>query len=150
MQFTVDRNAKEITGQNTNRSAKETYSTTVELISLPLSEHFVGERKLGARTNGLGKSPKPKQNSREIFVVNIQTGILNCHPKQLLRVYDISLTVDHDIERPEVFSMVMECGVLEKLNHFTSKKAYFWATFVEEEKKLRNIFLHHLAPYQGW
>ena len=128
---------------------KSRYSTTVELISLPLQEHFVIERQFRMLFNGLGKGPGPKRNSRQVFVVNIQTGPLNCHPKQLLRVYDRSLTVDHDIECPEVFSMVMECGVLGKLNYFTKKKAYFWATFVEGGKKL-NIFLHHLAPYQEW
>ncbi len=128
---------------------KSRYSTTVKLISLTLPEHFVGERQFGVLFTGLGKGPAPKRNSRQVFVVKVQTGTLNCHPKQLLRVYDRSRTVDNNIESPEVFSMVMECGVLGKLEYFTSKKAYFWATFVEGGKKL-NIFLHHLAPYQEW
>ena len=68
----------------------------------------------------------------------------------MMSVYDQSLAaVQHDIQSSDVFNMVMECGVLGQLHKFTSKKAYFWATFADGGKKL-DIFLSHLAPYQQW
>ena len=68
----------------------------------------------------------------------------------MMRVYDQSLAaVHHDIQSSDDFNMVMECGVLGQLNKFSSKKAYFWATFAGGGSKL-DIFLSHLAPYQQW
>lgn len=97
----------------------------------------------------VGKCPPPKRNGSQAFIVKVQTSPLNCHPKQLLFVYDKSLSVDHGIQSSDVFNMVMECGVLGEWNKFTSKKAYFWATFADGGNKL-DIFLSHLAPYQQW
>lgn len=68
---------------------------------------------------------------------------------QVMSVYDKSLTVDSDIQSPEVFSIIMECGVLGGFVKFTSKKAFFWAMFAENGEKL-TIFLDRLAPYQEW
>ena len=124
------------------------YSTTVDLHKLPKFE--TENRYFGPHLKGIGKCPPPKKKGRHAFIIKVQTTALNCHPKQMMRVYDQSLAaVHHDIQSSDVFNMVMECGVLGQLNKFTSKKAYFWATFTDGGKKL-DIFLSHLAPYQQW
>ena len=127
---------------------KRRYSTTVELLETCENDK-VKFRFFGPHLKDVGKCPPPKRNGSQAFIVKVQTLPLNCHPKQLMFVYDKSLSVDHEIQSSDVFNMVMECGVLGQLNKFTSKKAYFWATFADEGKKL-DIFLSHLAPYQKW
>lgn len=130
---------------------KKRYSTTVEFI--PLSVVVQESRFLvamfGPHLKGIGKGPRPNRKSRQAFIVKIQTEHLNCHPLQLLRIYDQSLTVNCYTQSSEVVSVIMECGVLGQANKFTSKKAFFWATFAGGGKKL-DIFLNHLAPYQKW
>ena len=127
---------------------KRRYSTTVELLETCENDK-VKFRFFGPHLKDVGKCPPPKRNGSQAFIVKVQTLPLNCHPKQLMLVYDKSLSVDHEIQSSDVFNMVMECGVLGQLNKFTSKKAYFWATFNGGGKKL-DIFLSHLAPYQQW
>ena len=127
---------------------KSRYSVTVKII------HFVGpgkitQRTFGSHLKGIGTGPKPKRSSRQKFIVKIQTTSGNSHPLQLLIVYDKSLTIDCFIQSPEIFNVIMECGVLGALYKGTSKKVFFWAMFPEEEEKL-TIFLDHLAPYQEW
>ena len=123
------------------------FSVTVEKICT--LETGFSYRSFGAHLKGIGEGPKPKRNSRKKFIVKIQTQTLNSHPLQLLGVYDQSLTVDCIIQSPEIFNVIMECGVLGALNKFTSKKAFFWAMFAERGEKL-TIFLYRLAPYQAW
>ena len=106
-------------------------------------------RTFGTHLKGIGTGPKPKCDGSEKFIVKIQTQNLNSHPLQLLVVYDKSLTLDYTIQSPEIFSVIMECGVLGMLHKFTSKKVFFWATFAKREEKL-TVFLDHLAPYQEW
>ena len=106
-------------------------------------------RTFGTHLKGIGTGPKPKCDGSEKFIVKTQTQNLNSHPLQLLVVYDKSLTIDYTIQSPEIFSVIMECGVLGMLNKFTSKKVFFWATFAKREEKL-TVFLDHLAPYQEW
>ena len=106
-------------------------------------------RTFGTHLKGIGTGPKPKCDGSEKFIVKIQTQNLNSHPLQLLVVYDKSLTLDYTIQSPEIFSVIMECGVLGMLKKFTSKKVFFWATFAKREEKL-TVFLDHLAPYQEW
>ena len=127
---------------------KRRYSTTVELLETCENDK-VKVRFFGPHLKDVGKCPPPKRNGSQAFIVKVQTSPLNCHPKQLLFVYDKSLSVDHGIQSSDVFNMVMECGVLGEWNKFTSKKAYFWATFADGGNKL-DIFLSHLAPYQQW
>ena len=122
------------------------YSVTVDLIchDFDCSMNIVsGDLK------GAGEGPEPKRNSRQRFIVKIQTGVMNSHPLQQLTVYDQSRTVQGEINSPEVVSVIMECGVLRKLDKFTSKKCFFWAKFAEGGDKL-TVFLDHLAPYQEW
>ena len=127
---------------------KSRYSVTVK--TLPLVEPGkLPMRTFGAHLKGIGTGPKPKHTSHQKFIVKIQTRTLNCHPLQLLVVYDKSLTVDCFIQSPEIFSIIMECGVLGALNKFTSKKVFFWAMYAEKGEKL-SIFLDQLAPYQEW
>ena len=123
------------------------FSVTVEKI--PFLEPGFSHRTFGAHLKGLGEGPKPKRNSRKKFIVKIQTQTVNGHPLQLLTVYDKSLTIDWQIQSPEIFNVIMECGVLGALNKFTSKKAFFWAMFAEGGEKL-TILLESLAPYQEW
>lgn len=106
-------------------------------------------RTFGTHLKGIGEGPKPKRNSLEKFIVKIQTKNLNSHPLQVLTTYDKSLTVDCHIQSPEVFNVIMECGVLGALHKSTSKKVFFWAMFAERGEKL-TIFLDRLAPYQEW
>lgn len=129
---------------------KSRYSTTIEMNSLSLLKDLsMGQPIFGKHLKGIGKGPRPKRNMREAFIVKIQTLTHNCHPLQSLRIYDQSLTVNCFIQSPEVFSVIMECGVLGQWIKSTSKKAFFWATFADGGKKL-DIFLNHLAPYQEW
>ncbi|XP_022777689.1 uncharacterized protein LOC111319124 [Stylophora pistillata] len=122
----------------------------VDVSRIPLveqGEHSYSLRTFGTHLKGIGKGPKPKLNKE--FIVKIQTQTLNSHPLQLLKVYDQSVTIDCFIQSPEVFNMIMDCGVLGGLNKFTSKKCFFWAIFTELGGKL-TIYLDHLAPYQEW
>ena len=129
---------------------KGRYSVTVDIIPYFKSDdQRVPVRTFGTHLKGIGEGPKLKRNSRQKFVIKVQTQTLNSHPRQLLFAYDKSLTVDDNIQSPEIFNVIMECGVLGALNKFTSKKAFFWAMFAERGKKL-TVFLDHLAPYQEW
>ena len=123
------------------------YSVTVK----PVKVHGkVGAtRTFGSHLKGIGKGPKPDPKSNKRFVVKIQTQNLNSHPLQLLTVYDRSLFVDCSIQSPEIFHIIMECGVLGALHKFTSKKAFFWATFANNGNEM-TIFLDELAPYKEW
>ena len=129
---------------------KGRYSVTVNLIP-----HFKSDgpillvRTFGTHLKGTGEGPKLKRNTRQKFIIKVQTRDLNCHPLQLLGAYDKSLTIDDNIQSPEIFNVIMECGVLGALRKFTSKKAFFWAKFAEHGEKL-TVFLDHLAPYQEW
>lgn len=98
---------------------------------------------------GLGKGLKNKRNSRQRFIVQIRTCQLNSHPLQLLDVHDQSFIVDCKIQSPEIFSVIMECGVLGDIEKGTSKRAFFWAMIVKGGEEL-TIFLDNLAPYQEW
>ena len=127
---------------------KSRYSVTVN--TFPLVDPGQAQiRTFGTHLKGIGTGPKPKCDGSEKFIVKIQTQNLNSHPLQLLFVYDKSLTLDYTIQSPEIFSVIMECGVLGMLHKFTSKKVFFWATFAKREEKL-TVFLDHLAPYQEW
>ena len=127
---------------------KSRYSVTVEII--PLADPgVVPERTFGTHLKGIGEGPKLKRNSRNKFIIKIQTRTLNSHPLQLLTVYDKSLTIDCYIESPEIFNVITECGVLGALHKLTSKKVFLWAMFAEGGEKL-TVFLDHLAPYQEW
>ena len=129
---------------------KSRYSVTVKVSPFfPVDENVIQFRQFGTHLEGIGTGPKPNRNSRQKFIVKIQTGHLNSHPLQLLTVYDKSLTLDGNIQSPEIFSVIMECGVLGKLNKFTSKKAFLWAMFTDNGEKL-TVLLDQLAPYQKW
>ena len=140
---------KHLATHNTLCSAlRSRYSVTVKTFS-QLDPGQAQIRTFGTHLKGIGKGPKPKCDGTEKFIVKIQTQNLNSHPLQLLVVYDKSLTLDYTIQSPEIFSVIMECGVLGMLHKFTSKKVFFWATFAKREEKL-TVFLDHLAPYQEW
>ncbi|XP_068688329.1 uncharacterized protein [Montipora foliosa] len=129
---------------------KSRYSVTVEICPIAILQGSRGLRTFGTHLKGIGKGPKLKRGSRDKFIVKIQTNHLNSHPLQNLMVYDRSLSLDQcTIQSPEIFTVIMECGVLGALHKFTSQKAYFWAIFAEGGKKL-TVFLDHLAPYQEW
>ena len=124
------------------------YAVTVKTFS-QLNPEQAQIRTFGTHLKGIRKGPKPKCDGTEKFIVKIQTQNLNSHPLQTMGVYDKSLTLDCKIQSPEIFSVIMECGVLGKLHKFTSKKVFCWATFAEREETL-TVFLDHLAPYQEW
>ena len=131
---------------------KSRYSVTVKILPFGIFGPGQGkpfDRIFGSHLKGLGTGPKLSRNSRKKFIVKIQTQSLNSHPLQLLVLYDKSLSLDCTIQSSEIFSVIMECGVLGGLHKFTSKKCFFWAMFAEKGEKL-TIFLNHLAPYQEW
>ena len=128
---------------------KRRYSVTVDIIPLVESGNAISIRTFGTHLKGIGEGLKLKRSSRRKFIVKIQTKGLNSHPLQLLVAYDKSLTIDCQIQSPEIFNVIMECGVLGALHKFTSKKVFFWAMFAARGEKL-TIFLDHLAPYQEW
>ena len=124
---------------------KSRYSITFDETSLRLW----WTPKFCIHVKGSGTGPELKLNSRQKFIIKAQTQIHNGHPKQLLYVYDKSRTLDCFIQSPEIFNIIMECGVLGTLTKHTSKKVFFWAVFAEGGKKL-TIYLDQLAPYQEW
>ena len=105
--------------------------------------------KFGVHLKGSGKGPELKRNGRQKFIIKIQTQTQNGHPKQLLYINDENRTLNCSTQSPEIFNIIMECGVLESLLKFTRKKVFFWAVFTEGGKKL-TIYLDQLAPYQEW
>ncbi|PFX24991.1 Hsp70-Hsp90 organizing protein 1 [Stylophora pistillata] len=128
---------------------KTRYAVQVDRIS---SAHMPGftcipTRMFGSHLKGIGKGPEPKPNKE--FIVKIQTRTLNSHPLQLMVLYDQSVTIDCYIVSPEIFNVIMDCGVLGALEKFTIKKCFFWAMFTEPGGKL-TIYIDHLAPYQKW
>ena len=125
------------------------YSLTIKIIPFRVVSEGAQERVFGSHLIGIGEGPKPNRESRDKFIVKIQTKDLNSHPLQLLTVYDQSLTIDGNIVSPEIFNIIMECGVLGSLHKFTSKKVFFWAMFADEGDRL-TVFLNQLAPYQKW
>ena len=129
---------------------KGRYSVTVDRIPFTKQDGATFSTRLfGTHLKGIGTGPKLNPNTRQKFIIKIQTQTLNSHPLQLLTAYDKSLTIDCQIQSPEIFNVIMECGVLGALYKFTSKKAFFWSMFAEHGEKL-TVFLEHLAPYQEW
>ena len=144
LHHTVVKNANVNTGPYTRHlciALKSRYSITVK--SIPHTGSV--QRTFGTHLKGIGTGPKLKRNSRQKFIVKIQTTCQNSHPLQLLTVYDKSLTIDCHIQSPEIFSVIMECGVLGALHKGTSKKVFFSAQFPEIEENL-TIYLDHLGP----
>ena len=126
---------------------KTRYAVDVDCIPLDKPGFLAMPRMFGSHLVGIGEGPKPKPNKE--FIVKIQTQTLNSHPLQLLTLYDQSVTIDCQIQSPQIFNVIMDCGILGALNKFTSKKCFFWAIFTEPGGKL-TIYLDHLAPYQKW
>ena len=126
---------------------KTRYAVDVDRIPLTMSEFVAMPQMFGSHLMGIGEGPKPEPNKE--FIVKIQTQTLNSHPMQLLGLYDQSVTIECFIQSPEIFNVIMNCGVLGALNKFTSRKCFFWAMFTEPGGKL-TIYLDHLAPYQKW
>ena len=124
---------------------KSRYAVDVDCI--PVATLGFKSRMFGSHLVGIGEGPKPEPNKE--FIVKIQTQTLNSHPMQLLGLYDQSITIECFIQSPEIFNVIMNCGVLGALNKFTSKKCFFWAMFTKPGGKL-TIYLDHLAPYQKW
>ena len=124
------------------------FSVTVDMI--PFGEPGnVWHRTFGTHLKGIGKGSKPERNSHKPFIVKFQTTVLNSHPQQLLTTYDQSLTIDCRVQSPQIFNVIMECGVLGALHKFTSKKVFLLAMFADRGEKL-TVFLDRLAPYQEW
>lgn len=107
-------------------------------------------RTFGPHLKGIGKGRKPDPKSKRKFIVKVQTRNLNCHPLQVMTLYDQSTSIDGEIQSPDIFHVIMECGVLGKFAEFTSKKAFFYATFANENGRKLRIDLAELAPYQEW
>ena len=126
---------------------KTRYAVDVDCPPLAKQGFEVRSRIFGSHLVGIGEGPKPESNKE--FIVKIQTQSLNSHPLQLPTLYDQSVTIDCEIQSPEIFNVIMDCGVLGALHKFTSKKCFFWAMFSEPGGKL-TIYLDHLAPYQKW
>ncbi|KAJ7378763.1 hypothetical protein OS493_021349 [Desmophyllum pertusum] len=99
---------------------KSRYSQTVDTVS----------------SKGIGKGPKLKRDSSEKFIVKIQTQDLNSHPLQMLAVNNQSHTIVCRIQSPQIFNVIMECGVLEAFldEKFTGKKCFSGPCFPSQER----------------
>ena len=120
---------------------KGQYSVTVELL----------DHRIGAQLKEKEAGPKPNPKSKKKFIVKIQTRKQNTHPRQNLFLYGKSVSINGYIHSPEVFHVIIECGVVGQTTNFTGKKAYFYATFATpSDRKKLIIYLNELAPYQDW
>ena len=85
-------------------------------------------------------------NSRRAFIVKVETNSLNCDPRQPLAFSDPSRAVNCLAESPEVFTVIMECGVLGNLSHFRDKKAFFGQLLVWVERNWTfSLIIWHLT-----
>lgn len=124
---------------------KSRYSITFDETSL----RHLCTPKFVIHSKGCKTGPELKRDSCQKFIIKIQTQTQNGHPKQLLYINDENQTLDCFIQSPEIFNIIMECGVLGTVTKHTSKKVFFWAVFIGGGKKL-TIYLDQLAPYQEW
>ena len=112
---------------------KSRYSVTVKTFSR-LKPGQPQIRTFGTHLKGIGEGPKPKCDGKEKFIVKIQTQDLNSHPLQTMGVYDKSLTLDCTIQSPEIFSLIMECGVLESCTNLQAKKFFVGPRSLREKR----------------
>ncbi|KXJ29587.1 F-box protein dre-1 [Exaiptasia diaphana] len=135
-------------------SLSKKYFVIVDFKPFEDRKNCISTRTFGPHLKGIGQGIKPDFKSRRRFIVKIQTGHLNSHPLQMLTLYDQTTSLDGEIQSPEVFHIIMECGVLggDKTlgSQFTSKKAFFYATFVDKNPKKLKINLAELADYKDW
>ena len=99
---------------------------------------------------GTGTGPKPDRKSRKRFIVKIQSGLeySKYDPYTYMLLYDKSVDVDFEFCNPQLYHLVMECGILAG-NTFTTKKIYCWASF-EEKGRILKVYTDNLPPFQSW
>jgi hypothetical protein len=98
---------------------------------------------------GKGRQQNPKSIKR--FIIKVQTRHLNGHPLQNLSVCNQNRSINGIAQSPELFHVVMECGILGEKSKFTGKEAFFHASSVNTTGgKTLSISLGKLAPKQDW
>ncbi|MEW8547550.1 MAG: right-handed parallel beta-helix repeat-containing protein, partial [Candidatus Thiodiazotropha sp.] len=99
---------------------------------------------------GIKEGPKPDRKSTERFMVKIQSGkeYSVYDPQTELLLYDRSTDLDIMVQSPQLYHLIMECGVLSAAS-FTTKKIFCWASF-EKEGKVLKVFTDSLPPFQTW
>ncbi|XP_070541948.1 uncharacterized protein [Ptychodera flava] len=96
----------------------------------------------------IGHTPPPKKG--DTFIVKIQGGpdYMTYNPNVPVGLYDRSMTIDFFFVHPEIYHIIMECGVL-CTTMFSCKKIFCWATYTDKGKSIR-IQTDVLAPFQKW
>ena len=99
---------------------------------------------------GIKEGPKPNRKSTERFIVKIQSGLEYSvyDPQTELLLYDRSTDLDILLQSPQLYYLIMECGILSG-SSFTTKKIFCWASF-EKEGKILKVFTDSLPPFQTW
>ena len=110
----------------------------------------IATRIFGPSLKGTGKGPKPDRNSSKRFIVKIQSGheYSRYDPKTYMLLYDKSVDVDFEFQNPQLYHLIMECGILAD-NTFTTKKIFCWASF-EEKGNILKVYTDNLPPFQTW
>ena len=97
---------------------------------------------------GIGEGPAPNPKSTIKFIVKIQSEYSKYDPNSELTLYDRSTKLDFRFKNPQLYYLIVECGVLGA-NKFTSKKIYCWAAFENGGRNLK-IYTDNLPPIQTW
>ena len=99
---------------------------------------------------GIREGPKPDRESSKRFIVKIQSGpeYSRYDPQTYILLYDRSVDVDIEFCNPQLYHLIMECGILAG-NTYTTKKIFCWASF-EEKGKILKVYTDNLPPFQTW
>ena len=121
-----------------------------EVVMVPAPKPgIITTRRFHPDLEGLKQAPKPDRNCARRFIVKIETKEdVAYNPGSDLTLYDQSTDVDFYFHSPNIYHIIIQCGVLGK-NGVTAKKIFCYASFEENGKKLR-IYLDELAPFQKW
>ena len=111
---------------------------------------FIKIRTFAPSLKGIGEGPSPDPESTQTFMVKIQSGpeySLN-DPDMELMLYDRSTELDISFRNPQLYHLIMECGVLGA-HKLSTKKIYCWASFDKHGKCLK-VYTDNLLPLQTW
>ena len=134
----------------------ERYTVSVEMKN-PRPIGKVKPREKAIRTlnydhtlKGTGEGPKSDRKSSKRIIVKVQSGLeySEYDPKTYMSLYDKSLDVDFEFCNPQLYHLIMECGILAG-DTFTAKHIFCWASF-EEKGNILKVYTDNLLPFQTW
>ena len=99
---------------------------------------------------GIKDGPIPDRSSKTRFIVKIQSGLeySKYNPQTELTLYDRSVDLDIRVVKPQLYHLIMECGVLSA-QKYTTKKIFCWASF-DNGGEILKVYTDNLPPYQQW